>query len=223
VVVLKEAPHRGLWKGRMKVTNEILPVITPDIDHTIAHSGTGSMKISAEKTFKQNLLQLDSAKNYVINAWVSVNNASVSRPELAESLGIDVVVRNKRGLEQSRTSFIPSGPVIEGWQQVRGTFTYSGAKDATLELMFKPARTGGTTRTAWYDDLRLHPEKGNMKSYVYDLKDYRLQAILDEENFASFYFYDAEGNLYLVKKETEKGVKTISENVSSLIEPAANR
>lgn len=223
VVVLKEAPHRGLWKGRMKVTNEILPVITPDIDPLFAHSGTHSLKISAEKTFKQNLLQLDSGKNYLISAWVSVGNPSVPKPELAEIIGIDVVVRNKQGLEKSRFPFAPSGPVIEGWQQIKGTFTYSGEKGATLELMFRPATTGGVARTAWYDDLRLHPEKGNMKSYVYNLKDYRLQAILDEENFASFYFYDAEGNLYLVKKETEKGVKTISENVNSLYERPANR
>jgi hypothetical protein len=53
-----------------------------------------------------------------------------------------------------------------------------------------------------------------MKTYVYDLEDYRLRAILDEENFASFFYYDAEGNLYLTKKETTRGIKTISENIS---------
>jgi hypothetical protein len=53
---------------------------------------------------------------------------------------------------------------------------------------------------------------------VYDLIDYRLRAILDEENFASFFYYDVEGNLYLTKKETEKGIKTLTENVSYQVE-----
>jgi hypothetical protein len=57
-----------------------------------------------------------------------------------------------------------------------------------------------------------------MKCYVYDLIDYRLRAILDEENFASFFYYDVEGNLYLTKKETEKGIKTLTENVGYQVE-----
>jgi hypothetical protein len=57
-----------------------------------------------------------------------------------------------------------------------------------------------------------------MKSYVYDLSDFKLRAILDEENFASIFFYDKEGNLYLTKKETEEGVKTITQNISYQVE-----
>jgi hypothetical protein len=113
----------------------------------------------------------------------------------------------------STTTLVPAGPVIEGWQQVRGVVTPPPGV-AKPEITFLPGSLG----TAWYDDLRLHPEKGNMKSYVYDLANYQLKAILDEENFASFFYYDAEGNLYLSKKETEEGIKTISENVSYLKE-----
>jgi hypothetical protein len=72
----------------------------------------------------------------------------------------------------------------------------------------------GTATYTYYDDLRLHPDDGNMKSYVYDLTDLRLRAILDENNFASIFYYDKEGNLYLTKKETEEGIKTITENIS---------
>jgi len=57
-----------------------------------------------------------------------------------------------------------------------------------------------------------------MKTYVYNISDYRLRAILDEDNFSSVFFYDKEGNLYLTKKETEEGIKTISENRSYQIE-----
>lgn len=223
VIVLRDAPHAGLWKGRIKVTNEVVPVVAADIDNTMAHSGNSSMKVfGAARTFRQELLQLDSGKRYVISAWVRAKNADVKISTQSKELGFDIMVRNSRGqaVLSHPLPFLPEGRIIEGWQQVKGTFTYPGGKRSTLEITFKP---GGTTNTAWYDDLRLHPEQGNMKSYVYDLKDYRLRAILDEENFASFYYYDAEGNLHLVKKETEDGIKTISENVSSLNETGANK
>jgi len=216
IVILKRAPFKWLWNGRIKVYNRVLPKVVPIVDDSYAHSGSSSLLIrtGGPHAFKQQLLHLDSGKNYMINAWVSVHEVSLKTPKLADSLGIDVIVRNEQGEITRKYAFTPSGNIIEGWQQVRGTFTYTGGRGSALELNFHIGSKG----KAWYDDLRFHPELGNMKSYVYDLKDYRLRAILDEENFASYFYYDEEGNLYLTKKETEKGVKTISENVSSLME-----
>lgn len=213
IVVLKRAPFGRLWYGSLRVKNQQNPVVSPLVDTTLAHAGKSSLRIAMATTFQQRLLRLDSAKSYFLSAWVSVNNPNVLTPKLADQLGVVITFKNKQGTVLSATTLEPSGPVIEGWQQVRGTFTCPD-KQARLELTFKPGSTG----TAWYDDLRMHPEKGNMKSYVYDLKDYRLRAVLDEENFASFFYYDAEGNLYLTKKETEEGLKTISENVSYIKE-----
>jgi hypothetical protein len=42
-------------------------------------------------------------------------------------------------------------------------------------------------------------------------------AQLDENNYATFYEYDDDGTLVRVKKETERGIKTISETRSALI------
>jgi hypothetical protein len=42
-------------------------------------------------------------------------------------------------------------------------------------------------------------------------------AELDENNYATFYEYDDEGTLTRVKKETEKGIKTIRETRSALL------
>ncbi len=69
--------------------------------------------------------------------------------------------------------------------------------------------------TAYFDDIRIHPYNGNMKSFVYDPHTQRLMAELDENNYATFYEYDQEGGLIRVKKETEKGVYTIQETRSS--------
>jgi len=52
-----------------------------------------------------------------------------------------------------------------------------------------------------------------MKSYVYDQATFRVSAILDEDNFGTFFYYDVQGNLYLTKKETKEGIKTITENL----------
>jgi Leucine-rich repeat (LRR) protein len=211
IIVLRKAPFTGTWHGTITSKNNVVPEVSPDIDNGFAHTGASSLKIGALKTFKQELLHLDSGKTYYINGWVStVNSAQVSTPWVGADLGIVITLKDKNGVTKlSPQTFVPSGPVIEGWQQVKGTFKCPD-NYLKLEIAFKPGDAG----VAWYDDLRLHPENGNMKCYVYDLRDYRLRAILDEENFASLFYYDKEGNLYVTKKETEQGIKTISENVT---------
>lgn len=215
VIVLRKSPFDGVWMGRLKAYNVVNPLTPPLLDHTYAHSGKSSIKSSTgnEPVFKQDLIQLDSGKTYLISAWVSINNQQVVKPTLGEDLGIHLAFRNDDNVLVGTNTFKPVGNIIEGWQQVKGVFTCPG-NNLKLEIQFKAGETG----QAWYDDLRLHPEKGNMKSYVYDIKDYRLKAILDEDNFASFFYYDVEGNLYLTKKETEAGIKTLSENINYIIE-----
>ena len=51
-----------------------------------------------------------------------------------------------------------------------------------------------------------------MVSYVYGINDYRLMSILDNNNYASFFEYDAQGMLIRKKAETEDGVVTLQEN-----------
>lgn len=63
----------------------------------------------------------------------------------------------------------------------------------------------------YFDDIRIFPSDGSMKCYVYDPENLRFVAELDERHFATFYEYDNEGNLVRVKKETERGIKTLKE------------
>ena len=72
---------------------------------------------------------------------------------------------------------------------------------------------GSENNDVYFDDIRLFPEKGNMQSYVYDPSNFRLKATLDNNNYATLYSYDDEGNLYLIRKETIRGIKTIQESV----------
>jgi hypothetical protein len=104
----------------------------------------------------------------------------------------------------------PDGPIIEGWQKIERVFTVP--LDATTSSL---TLSNDSTRKIYFDDIRIHPFNANMKSYVYDPVTLRLSAELDENNYATFYDYDAEGQLTRVKKETIQGIKTIKETRSA--------
>jgi len=104
----------------------------------------------------------------------------------------------------------PIGNIIEGWQKVEAEFTVpANATTANLVL------SNDGSQKIYFDDIRIHPFNANMKSYVYDARSLRLSAELDENNYASFYEYDEEGQLVRVKKETIQGIKTIKETRSA--------
>ncbi|MCX6317419.1 MAG: PA14 domain-containing protein [Bacteroidetes bacterium] len=105
----------------------------------------------------------------------------------------------------------PSGKIIEGWQRYEGVFD---VPDNATSMEIKLLATG--LKDTYWDDIRIHPFNSNMKSFVYDPVTLRLVADQDENNYSSFYEYDDDGTLIRVKKETERGVKTISETRSSL-------
>ncbi len=103
-----------------------------------------------------------------------------------------------------------TGNIIDGWQKIEGEFTIPiGATTAEIRFI------NSNTAPMYVDDIRIHPFNANMKSYVYDPRTLRLSAELDENNYASFYEYDEEGQLVRVKKETIQGIKTIKETRSA--------
>lgn len=103
-----------------------------------------------------------------------------------------------------------TGPIIDGWQKVEGDFTLpANATNAQVRFI------NNNSAPMYVDDIRIHPFNSNIKSYAYDPQSLRLVAELDENNYASFYEYDAEGQLVRVKKETLQGIKTINESRSA--------
>jgi hypothetical protein len=100
----------------------------------------------------------------------------------------------------------PKGPVVEGWQRIDTMFTVpANATRSSLVL------GSDSALNVYFDDLRIHPFNADMKTYVYDPQTLRLMAELDENNYATIYNYDEEGQLIRVKKETVQGIKTIKE------------
>lgn len=107
-----------------------------------------------------------------------------------------------------------SGGIIEGWQRYEGIFTVPD-KAVSVNVSFNNTTDGSPV---YFDDIRIHPFNANMKSFVYHSSNLRLTSELDENNFATFYEYDDDGTLTRVKKETERGIKTITETRSAMQE-----
>jgi hypothetical protein len=111
----------------------------------------------------------------------------------------------------------PDGPVIDGWQKIEGKVSIPlNASSINISLQGGTKYNFAQNSYTYFDDLRFHPYKSNMKSFVYDPVSLRLMAILDENNYATFYEYDEEGKLVRQKKETAKGIITTKESRTSL-------
>jgi len=109
-------------------------------------------------------------------------------------------------------AFKSKGSIIEGWQRYESVFEIpSSATAMTVTLRSLSASK------VHFDDLRIHPYNSNMKSFVFHPINLRLMAELDENNYSTFYEYDDDGTLIRVKKETQRGIKTIKETRSALL------
>ena len=78
-----------------------------------------------------------------------------------------------------------------------------------------------TSLPFYFDDVRVQPFESEMTSYVYDNTTLRLMAQLDDRGYAVFYEYDDEGMLIRQKRETERGIMTITEQHTNLAPAAA--
>jgi hypothetical protein len=147
----------------------------------------------------------DPGQKYAISLWVKEGGASPSDTAFDAPF---VQIQYNSGVS-SPSPFVANGRIIEGWQRIYQEFTIPAlATSITVQL-------GSNSGTSYFDDIRIYPVNGSMKSYVYDPVSLKLTAVLDENNFATFYEYDQEGTLIRTKKETERGIVTMSENRQS--------
>ena len=142
---------------------------------------------------------------YWISAWVKETHPSQVKTYTDAHIRLSFT-----GGTPLDVDFFPTGDIIEGWQRIVGSFTIPTGS-TSLDLHMK---NNGTT-DAFFDDIRFHPFNASFKSYVYDPETLWLTAELDDNNYATFYEYDQEGQLIRIKKETSRGVMTIQESSSS--------
>jgi hypothetical protein len=227
---------KGLWTGKLRVAKPYTSSVRPVVEYkfgvvkivnnnTTAHTGRQCLAVTGKLTIEQERLRLKAGKKYLVSAWISSDqfdknavatykNESGSGPRLGIHFRTDgqpVVVDGETPFEQE-FYFQPDGPVIEGWQKITGEFevpAYAGGKvSLSIEQMDAKICPG-----LYIDDIRIEPVDAGMKCYVYDKRDRRLQAVLDENHYATLYYYDPAGKLYLLEKETERGIMTVQESV----------
>ncbi|OQP63235.1 hypothetical protein A3860_25435 [Niastella vici] len=134
-------------------------------------------------------------KQYIFSMWVHDGNPAQNKIN-----GLTVSIN---GVDQQISTKVV--PVVEEWKRIECVFTAG----TSFNLQLVPLGN------IHIDDVRIFPYDANMNSFVYDDRNMRLMAQLDENNFATFYEYDDEGTPIRVKKETERGVMTLKENRQS--------
>lgn len=144
-------------------------------------------------------------ERYWISAWVREEHASqmLSYSDAHINLGFT-------GAGTS-IDFYPEGEIIDGWQRIVGEFVIP-VNTTALDIDLVNSHS---TINAYFDDIRIHPFNASMKSYVYDPETLWLTAELDDNNYATFYEYNKEGELTRIKKETARGIMTIQESRSN--------
>ena len=151
---------------------------------------------------------------YIVSAWVKEDGALPTKltytyPQVFIQFPTSPV--DSRFSSAALGPFVGQGVIIDGWQRVEAEFTIP------TSAVYINLKLNSVSGNCFFDDIRIFPFDGSMKSYVYDPVNLRLVAELDERNYATMYEYDEEGKLIRVKKETEKGVMTIKENRNSTI------
>lgn len=189
------------------------PATPPSYTQDKAHTGKSCLEITSVQQTEQSLLKIKNGKSYMISAWVSDNETTddgSSDPSQEITISAEITTGDA---SENIPAFpaSPSGPVIDGWQQIELEVPVPTRVDNS-EYKLTLTLTPPAGKKMYIDDLRFHPKDGNMKTYVYNTVDYQLVAELDENNFATFYEYNQERKLLLINKETEEGLRTIQES-----------
>ncbi|WP_264566851.1 hypothetical protein [Flavobacterium sp. N3904] len=154
---------------------------------------------------------------YLLSAWVKEESFVQVKSYTNSAINI-VFYRQKEALDvpgQIIATIVadPSGEIIDGWQRIVKKIKVP--HDAiTIGFVLD---NKSPSIPVYFDDIRIHPLNGSVKSFVYDPETFKLMSELDENNYSTFYEYDNEGGLVRVKKETAKGVKTIQETRSGSV------
>lgn len=192
----------------------------PTLSTSQAHTGNVSMRIPAGTTIMHDealsgtqYLKPQADQQYLLSFWVYHGDADAIAAKVSYG---------SMGLLASLNTGVNPGPVVEGWMKVEVPFTidssnpsYVALEDLTIEIEHRALSTG---TEVFVDDIRCHPFKGGMNTYVYDPATLWLIAELDNWNFATYYDYDEEGQLTQVKKETLNGIVTLSTSRSNVVQ-----
>ncbi|MEQ9187510.1 MAG: hypothetical protein RLP15_07225 [Cryomorphaceae bacterium] len=158
--------------------------------------------------------------SYEISGWVSIPTYGpiVGYEDLLlESPQIQVRLNNNSYPPTTNYQFEPSGPIINGWQRITGTFDIEWMLEPTcIEIALANQFISGSGHKVYFDDVMIKPVGSQVMAYVYDSDKSRLMATLDNNNFATVLQYNYEGLPVRSKVETIQGFVTSRESYTSL-------
>ncbi|WP_338356619.1 hypothetical protein [Yeosuana marina] len=183
------------------------------IYNDVAHTGEHSLGVGTMRSFFTNTTSFfkpEPHKKYVISAWVYFGERGASSFKFN---GGELEIWENNILQVSIKPDFTKNQIIDGWMKIEGTFL---TQTTNIEIRLKASTTISGAISSVFDDIRIQPFNSGMETYVYDPTNYRLRATLSNQNYATFYNYDEEGNLTQTKVETERGIKTISSNRNNI-------
>ena len=198
---------------------------TIQITNQVSHSGNSSLELTAPVTLTRQVYPDAPAASYYVDAtgnyrpgfnqWTQGFSPVAGKQYIVSMWIQDGAPRQSTtsmGLSVNGTPLLNSAmtfPVVEGWKRVEVNFSLPPGS-GSFSLTIQPSGT------LYVDDIRIQPFDSEMHTYAYDASSLRLMADMDENNFATFYEYDDQGILIRKKKETEKGIITLTESRMSL-------
>ena len=190
---------------------------TPVLSSDESHTGAQSLKIPATESIKHvspvmstvgtstlTSQVLDNDQKYLVTAWVKTDEEATLMVYQYSGGSFTTNATTGKGKASDFKN------AIEGWKRLELWFE-TGTNVDQVEISVVAG-----TADVYVDDIRLMPYDSEMKTYVYDPVTHWLEAELDAQHYATFYNYDLDGNMVQVKKETARGIQTISTNTSNV-------
>jgi hypothetical protein len=221
IATVANANYRSFFHSNFETES-----ITADINHdydgiiisssdmsscSTAHSGKYGMEVFANKvgptfitTTGTNGLQ--TGRTYRASVWMYSQTPVNTNATLNFQLTGSVSDADSKNISDA-TMIVDNWHLLEITFEVPENYVSSGSSDGLRVFV---SNTSGSTPVI-IDDLRLCPIDAAMNAYVYDEDTGAVTAIIDNNNFATFYEYNDAGHLIKVFKETQNGVKKISE------------
>ena len=190
-------------------------------DPAFVHTGEKSMQLAANQT---GYTYGGSIGNGVTDYFRSdrTYRASVWVHELQQFILKTKLYAEVDGVRVAATITDPTDPMVAqagNWSLLTVEVDLTAHPSASTLTFGVEGGQSGSSFPAYLDDFRVHPLTAPITSYVYDPATGQLTAILDAENFASVFHYDAAGRL--IKTEREEayvnaqkrgGLRTVSEH-----------
>jgi YD repeat-containing protein len=185
----------GIWP-RYETWNTSAGYLYADVPSSgKVHTGTHSVAIPSSRNgieYEPNVAKLDPTKAYRASVWTTSPQA-----------GIYYVVDNNAVTVPGKAE-----RTINGWYLLTLDIPPIGTGHSYMRV----GVWNGLSQTLYADDFRFQPANAQVNSYVYDQENGRLTDILDNDNLATHYEYDAVGRLVKVYKESfQYGRQLVSE------------